>query len=62
LPQTTEEALTRWRETLVRTAWKAFSQVTDSMGYDPRVLKAVVRAREQLAAGLAKALPTSASS
>jgi CRISPR system Cascade subunit CasA len=51
-----EEALAAWRKTLQRAAWTAFSQVTDSLGYDPYSLKAVVRARGQLAAGLAKAL------
>jgi len=62
LPEETEGALERWRETLLRTAWRAFDQVTNDLGHDPRTLKAVVRARDQLAAGLAKALPTSDSS
>lgn len=59
LPEETEGALERWRETLLRTAWRAFDQVTDKLGHDPRTLKAVVRARDQLAAGLAKQLPAS---
>lgn len=62
LPEGMEGALERWRETLLRTAWRAFDQVTDNLGHDPRTLKAVVRARDQLAAGLAKALPALASS
>jgi hypothetical protein len=40
---------------------EGFDQVTDNLGHDPRTLKAVVRARDQLAAGLAKTLPASAS-
>lgn len=59
LPKEMEGALERWRETLVRMAWRAFDRVTDNLGHDPRTLKAVVRARDQLAAGLAKALPNS---
>jgi len=59
LPEETEGALERWRETRLRTAWRAFDQVTDKLGHDPRTLKAVVRARDQLAAGLAKQLPAS---
>jgi CRISPR system Cascade subunit CasA len=62
LPAGAEEALERWRATILRTAWRAFGQVTDNLGYDPHTLKAVVRARDQLAAGLGKALSTSGSS
>jgi CRISPR system Cascade subunit CasA len=61
LPGETEGALERWHEILVRTAWRTFDQVTGNLGYDPGTLKAIVRARDQLAAGLAKMLPTSAS-
>ena len=57
LPQDGDEALVAWRQTLLSTAWAAFDRAADNLGYNPRTLKAVVRAREQLAAGLAKALP-----
>jgi CRISPR system Cascade subunit CasA len=57
LPQAPDEALEDWRQTLLRTAWQAFDQVADNLGYDPAALKAVVRAGGQLAAGLAKQLP-----
>jgi len=59
LPEETERALERWRKTLLRTAWRAFDQVTDNLSHDPHTLKAVVRARDQLAVGLAKQLPAS---
>jgi len=59
LPQDREQALLAWRETLRRTAWKAFSQVAEDLRHNPRALKAVVRASGQLAAGLAKVLPDS---
>ena len=59
LPQGVNKALVIWRKTLWRTAWEAFDQVADNLGHDPRTLKAVVRARGQLAAGLSKALPSS---
>ena len=62
LPEEREGALERWRDRLVRTAWRAFDQVTNNLGHDPRTLKAVVRARGQLVAGLSKALPTPAHS
>jgi CRISPR system Cascade subunit CasA len=58
LPQDTDEALTTWRRTLLKTVWEAFDQIADNLGHDPPTLKAVVRAREQLAAGLVKILPT----
>ena len=57
LPARKEEALGTWSQTLRRTAWNAFEAVAGNLGHDPRTLKGVVRAREQLAAGLAKALP-----
>lgn len=59
LPQNPDRALAAWRKTLLKTVWRAFDQVTDNLGHDPRTLKAMVRAREQLAAGLGKALPAS---
>ena len=52
-----DEALETWRNRLWRTAWKAFDQVANNLGHDPRTLKATVRARDQLTGGLAKALP-----
>jgi CRISPR system Cascade subunit CasA len=58
LPDNQEAALAVWRETLRRTAWDAFDQVADGVGYDPIGLKAVVHGREQLAAGLGKVLPS----
>lgn len=57
LPQNEEVALTTWRKTLLRSAWEALGPVIDNLGHTPRTFKAGVRAREQLAAGLAKALP-----
>jgi CRISPR system Cascade subunit CasA len=58
LPKGMEDAMPVWRKTLQRTAWEAFDQVAGSLGYNPYSLKAVVRAREQLAVGLTKVLPT----
>lgn len=60
LPDNREEALTAWQKALRRIAWNAFDHVARDVETDPRALKAVVRGREQLAAGLAKALPTEA--
>jgi hypothetical protein len=57
LPKARDETLAAWRKTLQQTAWAAFDQVADGLGYDPYSLKATVRARDQLAAGLSKALP-----
>ena len=59
LPGAPETALDAWAETLRRTAWAAFGRVADNLGYHPRTLKAAVKSREQLAAGLGKALPRS---
>jgi hypothetical protein len=59
LPEETERVLEGWRATLLRTAWSAFDQVAENLGRDPRTLKAIVRGRDQLAAGLSKALPAS---
>jgi CRISPR system Cascade subunit CasA len=52
-----EDALEGWRQELIRTAWEAFDQVTDNLDGDPRTLKATVRARGQLAAGLGRVMP-----
>jgi hypothetical protein len=57
LPEDAATALTDWRQTLIRAAWNAFDHVTDYLSHDPHKLKAMVRARGQLAAGLKKALP-----
>jgi CRISPR system Cascade subunit CasA len=57
LPQDREGALESWRKTLWKAAWDAFDQVTGSLDHDPGKLKAVVRARGQLAGGLVKVLP-----
>ncbi len=48
-------ALTDWQETLRQAAWDAFDRVADNVSHDPHKLKAVVRARGQLGAGLKKA-------
>jgi len=58
LPGAKAETLADWQTTLRRTAWRAFDRVAEGLGHAPYTLKALVRAREQLAAGLAKALPT----
>ncbi|OIO91393.1 MAG: type I-E CRISPR-associated protein Cse1/CasA [Anaerolineae bacterium CG2_30_64_16] len=57
LPEDREGTLTSWQQTLRRMAWDAFEAVAEDVETDPRALKAAVRGREQLAAGLAKALP-----
>ncbi len=57
LPQDREGTLTAWQQTLRRVAWEVFDAVATEVGADPRALKATVRGREQLAAGLAKVLP-----
>lgn len=57
LPESREAALTDWQETLQRAAWSAFDHVADHLSHDPHKLKAVVRARGQLGAGLKGALP-----
>jgi len=59
LPQNPDKTLAAWRKTLLKTVWRAFDQVTGNLGHDPRTLKAMVHAREQLAAGLGKVLPAS---
>jgi CRISPR system Cascade subunit CasA len=60
LPSGPEEALERWHRGLVREAWRAFDHAAELIAASPRSLKATVRARDQLAAGLAKALPAQA--
>jgi CRISPR system Cascade subunit CasA len=62
LPIGKESALESWRTTLIRTAREAFDPVTDSLDNSPRTLKAMVHARGQMEAGLAKALPEAAAS
>lgn len=57
LPDKKGQALEEWRSTLHSTAWEAFDHAARGVDYDVRKLKALVRARRQLAAGLAKALP-----
>ena len=59
LPNDVERAMTAWRETLRRTAWAALDRVANDLEHDPRKLKATVRARGQLGAGLKKALELS---
>jgi CRISPR system Cascade subunit CasA len=59
VPQAVEQALGAWRSTLWKTAWDAFEQAGGNLSHDPRALKAVVRARDRLAAGLAKVLQAS---
>jgi CRISPR system Cascade subunit CasA len=58
LPDDADAALTDWQRTLNRAAWEAFDRVTDQVVHDPQKLKAVVRSRGQLAAGLGKVLPS----
>jgi len=56
LPQDRESALTGWQRTLRRTAWDAFEAVAHDVEAEPRAMKATVRGREKLAAGLSKIL------
>lgn len=58
LPQDVDTAMRDWQATLRRMAWHALDRAADQVRHDPQKLKAAVRARGQLAAGLAKALPT----
>lgn len=51
-----EEALREWKEDVRRVAREAFERVADSLGETPRALKAVIKARGQLEAGLKKVL------
>lgn len=57
LPADRDSALAEWQRTLRRAAWSAFDGVAENLAANPRTLKAAVRARDQLAAGLAKTLP-----
>jgi CRISPR system Cascade subunit CasA len=57
LPTDHDGALADWRKTLRRAAWRAFGGIAENLAANPRTLKAAVRAREQLAAGLGRALP-----
>ncbi len=57
LPTNSQSALATWQKTLKRAAWSAFDRLADDLRHDPQKLKAVVRARGQLAAGLGKVLP-----
>lgn len=57
LPERREDTLAAWQQTLRTTAWIVFDSVAQEVETDPRALKATVRGREQLASGLAKALP-----
>lgn len=56
LPAQPEAALEVWRAALQRAAWSAFEQTENQAGLGPKALKAAVRAKEQLAAGLKKIL------
>jgi len=57
LPADRDGALADWQRTLRRAAWSAFDGIAENLAANPRTLKAAVRAREQLAAGLGKAVP-----
>jgi hypothetical protein len=57
IPNEPAAALETWRNILLKTAWTAFDEVTAHQEGNTRALKAIVRARNQLAAGLALALP-----
>ncbi len=52
LPGQGEKALDAWRDTVYRTACRAFERVAASLGETPRVLKAVARAERQLLGAL----------
>ena len=57
LPLNRDKTRAAWQQTLRRTAWEAFDGVTADVETDPRALKGAVRGRDQLAAGLGRALP-----
>ena len=57
LPDNVEQATKAWKSTLRQAAWSAFDIVGDNLDLSPRVLKALINARGQLAGGLVKALP-----
>jgi CRISPR system Cascade subunit CasA len=56
LPNDVETALDTWHDTVRRVAWEAFDYVAGQVEHDPRNLKAAVRGRGQLAAGLKRVL------
>jgi CRISPR system Cascade subunit CasA len=56
LPEDREGAIGAWQDTLRRTAWRALDGAAEEVGANPRGLKASVKARSQLAGGLAKVL------
>jgi len=60
IPGDCEGALEAWQGMLWRTSWEGLENSTRLVGADPRAFKAIVRAREQLASGLAKVLPKEA--
>lgn len=60
LPKGCDDALAGWRQTLRRAAWEAFEGAVQNLGTSPRALKAEIRARDQLAVGLARVLPAAA--
>lgn len=57
LPVKTDETIQFWQEILRATARDALSHITDNLETTPRALKATVKARGQLEAGLAKEIP-----
>ncbi|MBN1135023.1 MAG: type I-E CRISPR-associated protein Cse1/CasA [Anaerolineae bacterium] len=57
LPRAGDSVLENWRKVLWGTAWEAFEQIAENLSQGPRTIKAVVLARQQLGAGLGKALP-----
>lgn len=59
LPHEGSEAVVRWLGWLRDAAWRAFDEVSDGLGDDPRALKAAVRGREQLVRGLGQVLKVS---
>jgi CRISPR system Cascade subunit CasA len=61
LPEDIEGALGAWHDTVRRVAWRAFDYVASQVEHDPHNLKAAVRGRGQLGAGLTKVLPDSQS-
>jgi CRISPR system Cascade subunit CasA len=57
LPDGIEKALDRWRGTLLTAVWGSLSRAIDSLGSNPRSLKAMVCAQEKLRYGLAEVFP-----
>ena len=57
LPDDAIDAPLVWQRLLRRTAWASFEKAEATLGGSPRALRASVKAREQLAAGLGAALP-----